>query len=84
MRHTRPFFGVISDTTDIRLDAEIPKAIKNIRIAPIWVSNDSYNNAVTNKEEVLKRLKQDVLLPYLQLGGLPSYIEKGETLMICD
>ena len=75
---------MITESTDIRVDSDLPKSIKNIRIAPIWANADGYNAALMNRDEVLQKLKQDVLLPYLQLGGLPSYIEKGETLLICD
>ena len=31
-----------------------------------------------------RALKTDVLEPYLKTGGLPSYIEKGEMLLICN
>lgn len=37
MRHTRPYFGLINEATDIRVDPESPKNIRNVRIAPIWV-----------------------------------------------
>ena len=55
-----------------------------MRIAPLWPNQESFNKAVQHKDEVLLKLKQEVLQPYLQTGGLPSYIEKGETLLICE
>lgn len=84
VRHTRPFFGVISAETDIKVDQEIPKSIRHVRIAPIWQLQEDYQHALQHRDEVSLKIKTDVLQPYLQTGGLPSYIEKGETLMICD
>jgi len=36
VRHTRPYFGVVNECTDVRVDADLPKNIRNVRIAPIW------------------------------------------------
>jgi hypothetical protein len=38
VRHTRPYFGVINEQTDVRIDAELPKQIRNVRIAPLWAT----------------------------------------------
>lgn len=62
----------------------MPAEIRNIRIAPIWSTQQSYDSAVKHRNDVTKSLKLDVLEPFLKTGGLPSYIEKGEMLIICN
>jgi hypothetical protein len=46
VRHTRPFFGVIGAETDFKVDPEIPKTIRNVRIAPIWQTSEDYTHAL--------------------------------------
>ena len=65
VRHTRPFFGLIGQDTEIRLDAEMPKAIRFLRVAPIWQTNDEYKHALQHRDEVSLKIKSDVLQPYL-------------------
>ncbi len=36
IRYARPFFGRIVSETEIKIDADLPKNIRNVRIAPIW------------------------------------------------
>jgi hypothetical protein len=36
VKYSRPFFGKVNLTTDIKIDSSTPKAVQILRIAPIW------------------------------------------------
>lgn len=36
VKYSRPFFGKIDLTTDIKIESQTPKPINLLRIAPIW------------------------------------------------
>ena len=36
IRYARPFFGLVVPETEIKVDTDLPKNIRNVRIAPIW------------------------------------------------
>ena len=36
VKYARPFFGKVSNGTEVKIDASTPKRIQVLRIAPIW------------------------------------------------
>jgi hypothetical protein len=36
VKYSRPFFGKISNGTEVKIDSTTPKKIQVLRIAPIW------------------------------------------------
>ena len=51
--------------TEIRIDADLPKNIRNVRIAPIWSNQTDYDKANQHKVEVALKIKREMLEPYL-------------------
>lgn len=45
IRYARPFFGRIVPETEIKIDSDLPKNIRNVRIAPIWNTQAEYEQA---------------------------------------
>lgn len=68
--------------TNVKIDTSVPKAIINLRVAPIWATQAEYDHACQNRQLVSNYLLADVLAPFLKNGLLQTYIEKGETLDI--
>lgn len=59
----------------------MPKSVRMIRIAPIWQTSEELKNAQSNHNETLNLVRSQILKPYF-FGGLMTYLEKGETLII--
>lgn len=39
VKYSRPFFGKISNGTEVKIESTIPKEVQILRIAPIWDTN---------------------------------------------
>lgn len=50
IKYSRPFFGAISNGTEVKIDSSMPKHLQVIRLATIWDTDADYNEAVANKE----------------------------------
>lgn len=47
VKYCRPFFGKISEGTEIKIDSQVPRRVQNLRIAPIWEDDNTYTEAST-------------------------------------
>ena len=36
VKYSRPFFGLITPNTEIKIDSSTPKQVQLLRVAPIW------------------------------------------------
>ena len=81
VKYARPFFGRISNGTEVKIDSSTPKRVQILRVAPIWTSDEKHEECVRNKCTTFQHLKETYLNPYF-LCGFMCHIEKGETLMI--
>ena len=36
VKYCRPFFGAISNGTEVKMDSSMPKSVRIVRVAPIW------------------------------------------------
>lgn len=81
VKYARPHFGAITNGTEVKINQNMPKNIRTVRIAPIWPTNEEFKQAQANKDETKQLLKTEILMPYF-FCGLMCYLEKGETLKI--
>lgn len=81
VKYCRPFFGRIAEGTEIKIDSSVPKRVQNLRIAPIWEDDATYEEACTKTAIVQEYIKSNYLIPYF-FGGFMSFVEKGETIKI--
>ena len=81
MKYCRPFFGVISNGTEVKMDSSMPKSVRVVRVAPIWPTKEAFAFASRQSEESIRLIKQEILHPYFFSGSM-CYIEKGETIKI--
>lgn len=81
IKYCRPQFGSINNGTEVKIDSSMPKSIRVARIAPIWNTQEEFNQANQNRRETTSLINQQVLKPYF-FCGLMCYLEKGETLKI--
>jgi len=45
VRYARPYFGVINQGTEVKIDHNAPRKLQRIRIAPIWETQEEYTQA---------------------------------------
>ena len=83
VKYSRPFFGVISNGTEVKMDSSMPKSVRVVRVAPIWPTKEAFTFASRQTEETIKLIKKEILTPYF-FGGSMCYIEKGETIKIAE
>ena len=81
VKYSRPFFGKISNGTEVKIDASAPKKIQVLRIAPIWATDAQLEQVHSNKAASLEQLKESYLHPYFYCGFM-CFVEKGETILI--
>ena len=81
VKYCRPFFGAISNGTEVKMDSSMPKAVRVVRVAPIWPTQEAFNTASRKANETIKLVRNEILQPYF-FGGLSCYLEKGETIKI--
>lgn len=81
VKYCRPYFGSISNGTEVKMDSSMPKSVRIVRVAPIWPTLEAFSAANSNQEETITLLREQILRPYF-FGGLMCYLEKGETLKI--
>lgn len=48
----------------MNIDAAVPKSIRMVRVAPIWARQDEYEHACKEKVQVLRFLREQILVPY--------------------
>ena len=49
VKHARPFFGKVSNGTEVKIDSSTPKRIYVWRIAPIWDTDAKQHEALRNR-----------------------------------
>jgi hypothetical protein len=49
VKYCRPFFGKISNGTEVKIDSSTPKRVHTLRIAPIWEDDAKQEEAVNNR-----------------------------------
>jgi hypothetical protein len=81
VKYSRPFFGRMTPTTEIKIDSSTTKAVQILRIAPIWESDQKQEEASSNRASVFETLKNTYLNPYFYCGFM-CFVEKGETILI--
>ena len=81
VKYCRPFFGAISNGTEVKMDSSMPKSVRVVRVAPIWATQEAYTEASKNCPETISLIKTQILEPHF-LGGLTCYLEKGETIKV--
>ena len=81
VKYCRPQFGAINNGTEVKIDSSMPKSIRVLRIAPIWNSDEEFNQANQNRKQTISLLNAEILKPFF-FCGLMCYLEKGETLKI--
>ncbi len=81
VKYARPFFGKVSNGTQVKIDSGAPKRLQSIRIAPIWESDTEQHESEKNRSATAVYLKKHYLEPYF-LGSFMCFVEKGETIMI--
>ena len=81
MKYSRPFFGKVSNGTEVKIDSSTPKRIQVLRIAPIWENDQQQEDTIKNKSTTFLKLKENYLNPYFFCGFI-CYVEKGETILI--
>lgn len=81
VKYSRPFFGKISNGTEIKIDNSVPRRIQSLRIAPIWETQEIFDEAISKQAVVQEFLKQNYLIPNFY-GGFMSFVEKGEGIQI--
>ena len=81
VKYCRPFFGAISNGTEVKMDSSMPKSVRIVRVAPIWPTQEAFNIANRKANESIKLIKSQILEPHF-FGGLMCYLEKGETIKI--
>ena len=42
IKYSRPYFGKVVSGTEVKIESSTPKRIQNIRIAPIWATEEKY------------------------------------------
>lgn len=81
MKYARPFFGKVSNGTEVKIDSSTPKRVQVLRIAPIWETDMKQDEIARLKANSLEYLKKAYLAPYFFCGFM-CYVEKGETIVI--
>jgi len=81
VKYSRPFFGKISEGTEIKIDSSVPKNVQVLRIAPIWDTEEKFEESVRNLQAAQDYLRDRYLLPYFYCGFM-CFVEKGETILI--
>ena len=49
VKYARPFFGKVSNGTEVKIDSSTPKRIQVLRIAPIWETDLKQEETLRNK-----------------------------------
>jgi hypothetical protein len=83
VKYCRPFFGAISNGTEVKIDSNMPKSVRVVRVAPIWATQHAFQAASAKASETTKLIKTQILQPYF-FGGAVCYLEKGETIKIAE
>ena len=60
VKYCRPFFGAISNGTEVKMDSSMPKSVRIVRVAPIWPTQEAFNIANRKTNESIKLDKNPI------------------------
>ena len=61
VKYCRPYFGAISNGTEVKMDSSMPKSVRIVRVAPIWPTQEAFQVASRACCETTKLIKTEIL-----------------------